>query len=266
MEQLFVNCVEDVRKDIIRRRLKAEVSARKKMGQSQVTSGIGKVNSNRSMQQSISQMTDMSADAKEFEETLSKLADLAKNRVKFEEFTSVDRSHLLDLFVNNEQTLLKIYEVLFPQPSFKQAQVLKNPSDQIKFNLNELSARSGLGINDSITMATGASIDQVSEVMMPHQQSPFVGAEQSSFDFGALPQGSQLNTERESQPDGGRQIWDGATSGGLKVSQLNNKSTTLPSIYPGASPNTQSDVKILRNSKMFEAANRSPQLMQSPGM
>ena len=162
MEQLFVNCVEDVRKDIIRRRLKAEVSARKKMGQSQVTSGIGKANSNRSIyqqQQSVSQMTDMSADAKEFEETLSKLADLAKNRVKFEEFTSVDRSHLLDLFVNNEQTLLKIYEVLFPQPSFKQAQVLKNPSDQIKFNLNELSARSGLGINDSITMATGASID-----------------------------------------------------------------------------------------------------------
>ena len=89
---------------------------------------------------------------------------------------------------------------------------------------------------------------------MPHQHSPFVGAEQSSFDFGALPQGSQLNTERESLPEGG-------ASGGLKVSQLNNKSTTLPSIYPAASPNTQSDVKILRNSKMFEAANRSPQMM-----
>ena len=49
-------------------------------------------------------MTDVSggADAKEFEDTLSKLADLAKNRVKFEEFTAADRSHLLDLFVNNE--------------------------------------------------------------------------------------------------------------------------------------------------------------------
>ena len=46
-------------------------------------------------------MTDMSNDA-QFEETLAKLADLAKNRVKFEEFTSADRSHLLDLFVNNE--------------------------------------------------------------------------------------------------------------------------------------------------------------------
>lgn len=32
LEQLFVNCVEDVRKEIIRRRLKAEVAARKKIG------------------------------------------------------------------------------------------------------------------------------------------------------------------------------------------------------------------------------------------
>lgn len=31
-EQLFVDCVEDVRKEIIRRRLKAEVVARKKVG------------------------------------------------------------------------------------------------------------------------------------------------------------------------------------------------------------------------------------------
>ena len=120
MEQLFVNCVEDVRKDIIRRRLKAEVAARKKMGGASQSPHMG-VGSTRSMQQSASQMSDQSDNAREFEETLSKLADLAKNRVKFEEFTSADRNHLLDLFVNNEQTLLKIYEILFPQPSFKQS-------------------------------------------------------------------------------------------------------------------------------------------------
>ena len=70
----------------------------------------------------------------EFEETLSKLADLAKGRVKFEEFTQADRHNLLDLFVNNERTLLKIYEVLFSNTNFKQAQILGNPSDSIHLN------------------------------------------------------------------------------------------------------------------------------------
>jgi hypothetical protein len=46
--------------------------------------------------------------------SLLKLAQLAKNRVKINEFTSKDRANLLDLFVNNERTLLKIYEILFP--------------------------------------------------------------------------------------------------------------------------------------------------------
>jgi hypothetical protein len=56
----------------------------------------------------------------EFEETLGKLAELAKGRVKFDEFTQADRNNLLDLFVNNERMLLKIYEILFTQSnSFK---------------------------------------------------------------------------------------------------------------------------------------------------
>lgn len=55
-----------------------------------------------------------SEEAKEFEESLLKLAQLAKNRIKLADFTSQDKLSLLDLFVNNEKTLLKIYEALFP--------------------------------------------------------------------------------------------------------------------------------------------------------
>ena len=55
-----------------------------------------------------------SEEAREFEESLLRLAQLSKNRVKMEDFTPRDKYHLLDLFVNNERTLLKIYEALFP--------------------------------------------------------------------------------------------------------------------------------------------------------
>ena len=134
LEQLFVRCVEDMRKEIIRRRLKAEVSARKKMGVG--STQLSAINaSGTTMRKSTSQLSDQTAEGnQEFEETLSKLAELAKGRVKFEEFTQVDRNNLLDLFVNNERTLLKIYEVLFSQPSFKQSQILGNPSDSIHLN------------------------------------------------------------------------------------------------------------------------------------
>lgn len=93
LENLFVDCVEDVRRNVIKRRLKAEIIGKKK---------IGKFDEN-------------SEEAKEFEESLLKLANLAKDRVKFSEFTSQDRNNLLDLFVNNEKTLLRIYENLFPR-------------------------------------------------------------------------------------------------------------------------------------------------------
>lgn len=98
-ENLFVDCVEDVRKNVIKRRLKAEIIGKKK---------IGKFDEN-------------SEEAKEFEDSLLKLANLAKDRVKFSEFTTADRNNLLDLFVNNEKTLLKIYEILFPKKTNMQA-------------------------------------------------------------------------------------------------------------------------------------------------
>ena len=53
-------------------------------------------------------------EAEEFEESLLKLAHFAKHKVKIGEFTPRDKAHLLDLFVNNERSLLKIYEALFP--------------------------------------------------------------------------------------------------------------------------------------------------------
>ncbi len=93
MESLFVDCVEEVRRNVIKRRLKAEIIGKKK---------IGKFDEN-------------SQEAKEFEESLLKLANLAKERVKLTEFTAHDKNNLLDLFVNNERTLLRIYEILFPK-------------------------------------------------------------------------------------------------------------------------------------------------------
>ncbi len=52
--------------------------------------------------------------SKEFEDSLMKLASFAKGRVKYEDFTNKDKFNILDLFVNNEKTLIKIYEALFP--------------------------------------------------------------------------------------------------------------------------------------------------------
>lgn len=92
LESLFVECIEEVRKDIMKRRLKNEIFNKKKF-------------------QKIEQNTE---EAREFEASLLKLASLAKNRVKLSDFTNKDKNNLLDLFVNNEKTLLKIYEILFP--------------------------------------------------------------------------------------------------------------------------------------------------------
>lgn len=93
LENLFVDCVEEVRRSVIKRRLKNEIVAKKKIGR----------------------FDENTEEAKEFEESLLKLANLAKDRVKISEFTSQDRNHLLDLFVNNEKILLRIYEILFPK-------------------------------------------------------------------------------------------------------------------------------------------------------
>lgn len=87
-----MECIEDVRKDIMKRRLKNEITARGKKS----TAAQEEENS------------------KEFEDSLMKLASFAKGRIKYEDFNSKDKFNILDLFVNNEKTLVKIYEALFP--------------------------------------------------------------------------------------------------------------------------------------------------------
>jgi hypothetical protein len=60
------------------------------------------------------------------------LADIVKSRVKVSEFTAKDKTNMLDLFVNNERTLLKIYEALFPgRANPTRIGQLKNLSDEI---------------------------------------------------------------------------------------------------------------------------------------
>jgi len=92
MEQLFLDCVEDVRKDIIKRRLKTEIH------------NVRAKNSQASMQTQ-----------QDFDATLDKLADMTKGKVKIDEFTSIDKVNLLDLFVNNEKTLVAIHDSLYPK-------------------------------------------------------------------------------------------------------------------------------------------------------
>lgn len=88
-----MDAVEEVRKEIMRRRMKNEVATKKKF---------------RGFE------TKNAEEAAQFEQSLLKLANLAKKRIKYDDFTSTDKFNIIDLFVNNEQTLLKIYESLFP--------------------------------------------------------------------------------------------------------------------------------------------------------
>lgn len=96
LEQVFIDSIEEVRKEIMKRRLKNEILNKKQF------------KNNVKFHQE---------EAKEFEETLVKLSYATKNKIKFSDFTPRDKTNLIDLFVNNEKILLKIYEALFPSSS-----------------------------------------------------------------------------------------------------------------------------------------------------
>jgi hypothetical protein len=101
IESVFVESIEEVRKEIMKRRIKNEVNVRRG-AKSTITKGDNLGDNGEDIA------------SKEFEESLMKLASFAKNRIKFDDFTAKDKFNLLDLFVNNEKTLVKIYEALFP--------------------------------------------------------------------------------------------------------------------------------------------------------
>ena len=117
-----------MRRNIIRRRLRAEVDSRKKVGLDKVAANKRTIET--SFQDLQSNTSLEKKQVAEFEDSLERLAEMAKGRVKLNEFTTKDREHLLDLFVNNEKTLLTIYEILFPKPSLKYTQ-LKSATDMI---------------------------------------------------------------------------------------------------------------------------------------
>jgi hypothetical protein len=89
--QLFKECIETVRNSIMKSRLKSETYSAKNS----------------------SSVVIRDSEATGFEESLLRLAQLKQGKIKLDDFTARDKYHLLDLFVNNDRTLMKVYEALF---------------------------------------------------------------------------------------------------------------------------------------------------------
>lgn len=145
LESLFVECIEEVRKEIMRRRLKNEIYNKKKF----------------------QQIDKNTQEAKEFEQSLLKLAQLAKNRVKLGDFTSKDKSNLLDLFVNNEKTLLKIYEILFPHranPSAAQGISSNIAASEVNTNIYGSNAIKALNSSVNASMVSVQNIEILNQL------------------------------------------------------------------------------------------------------
>jgi len=93
LEAILVNAIEEVRKNILKRRLRQEVLI-----------------NNRSKSMSSNQrLEEDSKEARTFEDSVMKLVQYSRGRVKFEDFTSSDKFHMMELFVTNESILTLIY-------------------------------------------------------------------------------------------------------------------------------------------------------------
>jgi hypothetical protein len=104
--KVLSDSVEEVKKSIMKRRVKQEVKYNNK---NRLLRGIEKsyLSEDNSYMPSDIQTTSRENQTDEeanFEETILKLVDFAKTKVKYEDFTSIDKQNLIDLFVNNETT------------------------------------------------------------------------------------------------------------------------------------------------------------------
>jgi len=93
---LFTQCIEDIKKDVAKRRLKSEFSSSK--SKHQFSSG---------------QLLSDGSSSEQFQTTLDKLSDIAKDRIKLDDFTLSDRINLLDPFVNSKVFIREVHDLLF---------------------------------------------------------------------------------------------------------------------------------------------------------
>ena len=99
-EVVFSDSVEEVRRRIVQRKLSAELNTRNyRQG--------GSLHRNRKHNHSF-----VSSDS--MDDSLAKLVELAKDKIKLSDFTQLDKSNLLEIFVSNEQILLKMCDLIFP--------------------------------------------------------------------------------------------------------------------------------------------------------
>lgn len=156
--------------------------------------------------------------------SLLKLAQLAKNRVKINEFTSKDRANLLDLFVNNERTLLRIYEILFPHRASPNAgagvstQMVKDSGNGIygENAVRQLKSRGGeLGYNHNRIGLISETNNQILELLPPYKDYDTQEKEQQ-----ALPNIMGMNKSLHSQKSGSeKKLSANSANRGIRNSQ-----------------------------------------------
>ena len=113
LESLFLDCIEEMRKQIAKRKVRNQILFKKefKSHLNKIIKGKHGISENPSGKAS-TKFTEN--EEKKIEDVLNKLSYFYKGKIKYEDFNATDKSALLEQFVLNEQTLLKFYEIIFP--------------------------------------------------------------------------------------------------------------------------------------------------------